>query len=103
MKGTCRSSHSRFFLGKFNREFDRSDHAVGLCESFAGDRKGGAVIGAGAGEWEPKRYVHAAMKGVQFERDQPLIVIHAKSGTPPPLRQTMKERVGRDRAGEDRV
>src|SRR6266404_5571891 len=79
------SVHSRLagsllFLHQFNRQIDRGNHAIGFRDSFPRDFKRGAVIGTGAGERQAERRVHAVMKRVQFERDQSLIVIHAKHG-----------------------
>src|ERR1051326_756099 len=87
-----------FWLRKFNRQVDRRDHAVGLRDSFAGDLECGAVIGTRARKWKTKCRVHAAVKGVQLERDEGLIVIHAKHGIEFTFDCAMENSVGGMRA-----
>ncbi len=60
----------------------------------------GAVIGAGARKRQAERHVHAAMKRVQLERDQSLIVIHAKNGIELAFSRAMKDCVGREWTGK---
>ena len=79
---------------QFHGEPDRGDHAVGPRDALAGDRKSGAVIRAGARERQAKSDVHAFMESVQFQRDQSLIVIHAKHAVEFSLDRAMKNGVG---------
>ena len=88
------------FGRKFSRHIDGGDHTVGPRDSFAGDGKGRAVVGAGPRKWQAKGHVHAAMKGVQFQRDQSLIVIHAEGGIPLLVGKVMEQCVRRDRSIE---
>ena len=64
---------------QLNCKIDRGDHAVGSRHSFAGNFKRSAMIWTGASKWKAQRDIHAFVKGVQLERDQPLIVVHAKN------------------------
>src|ERR1700731_4060896 len=84
-----------FLLREFNGEINRGDHTVGPGESFAGNFESGSVIGAGAREGETERDVHASVKGVEFERDEALIVIHAESSVPALRDEIVKQCVGR--------
>ena len=59
------------------------------------------MIGAGARKGETERDIHAFMEGVQLERDQSLIVIHAEHGVEFALDRAMENRVGREGAGEE--
>src|SRR5207248_8854041 len=75
----CRRSQSATtVLRKIHGEIDRCDHTVGTGNSLAGNFKCGAVIGTGSRKRKAKRYVHTLVKGVKFQRDQSLIVIHAE-------------------------
>src|ERR1051325_850286 len=69
---------SSFFPRQFHREIDRCDHAIGTRDALSGDLKCSAMIRTGAREWQPQSYVHAAVECVQLERDQSLVVVHAK-------------------------
>ena len=79
---------------KFHRESNRGDHAVGPRDSLAGDGESGAVIGAGAREGESESDVHSFMERVEFQRDQALIVIHAKHGVEFSLHGAVENGVG---------
>src|ERR1700724_1347864 len=68
------------FLDQFHRQIDRRDHAIGTRDSFAGDVERGAMIRTRPRERQPERHIHAAVKGVEFQRNQTLIVIHAEHG-----------------------
>ena len=81
-------------MRKFHRESNRGDHAVGPRDSLAGDGESGAVIGAGAREGEAESDVHSFMESVEFQRDQSLIVIHAKHGIEFSLDGVMENSVG---------
>src|SRR5262245_24471833 len=65
-------------FGQVNGKIDRGYHAVGPGDSFAGNFKCSAVIGTGARKRKTERHIHTLVKGVKFQRDQTLIVIHAK-------------------------
>ena len=69
---------SSVFFRQLRREINCGDHAVGSRDTFAGDFKCSAMVRTGAREWQPERYVHAAVKCVQLQRNQSLIVVHAK-------------------------
>src|SRR5689334_18800639 len=84
---------SSTILNQLGGQIDRRDHAVGLGDSFAGNLECGAVIRTGPGKWQPQRGVHAAVKSVQLERDQSLIVIHAKHGVEFTFYRAMEYRV----------
>ena len=86
--------------GQFHREFDRGDHAVGARDSFAGDFERGSVIRTRARKWQAQRHIHALVKGVELQRNQSLIVIHAEHCIPFAFAGVMKNRVGRKWAGE---
>src|SRR5205809_7199948 len=88
-------------LSQLHSEIDRRDHAVRTCNSFAGNFKRGAVIGTGARKRKPKRRVHTLVKGVEFQRNQSLIVIHAKYRIEFAFDRTMKNCVGRVGACEN--
>src|SRR5213076_2987736 len=85
----------------FHREIDRGDHAVRPRNVFAGDVEGGSVIGACARERKTERYVYAFVKGVQLQRNQSLVVIHAKHGVPGAICSVIKNSVGGKRTGDD--
>ena len=85
-------------FGQFHREPDRGDHAVGPGDALAGDRESSAVIGAGARKWESECDVHTFMERVQLQRDQSLIVIHAKDRVEFSLDRPVENGVGRERA-----
>ena len=91
-------------LVKGDGEFGGGDHAVGRGYVFAGHVKGGAVVGAGADEREPEGDVHASVEGVELERDEALVVIHANDAVPfMHDGGLMKNSVGRERAGKRRA
>ena len=71
-------SSLRFCFREFHREINRGDHAVGTRDAFARNFKCSAVVGTGARKRQPERYVHAAVECVQLQRNQSLIVVHAK-------------------------
>ncbi len=75
-------------------EINRGDHAVRAGDSFAGNFKRGAVIGTGARKRKPKRHVHTLVKGVEFQRNQSLVVIHAEYRVEFAFNRTMKNCVG---------
>jgi hypothetical protein len=52
------------------------------------------MIRAGARERESESDIHTFMECVQFQRDQPLIVIHAKDPVEFSLDRTVKNSVG---------
>ena len=59
------------------------------------------MIRAGAREWESKSDVHTFMEGVEFQRDQSLIVIHAKDRVEFSLDRAMKNGVRRERTEKE--
>ena len=67
---------------------------MGLGNALAGDRESSAMIRAGARERESKSDIHSFMECVQFQRDQSLIVIHAKDPVEFSLNRTVKNGVG---------
>ena len=79
------------------------EHAVWSRDAFAGNLKRGAVIGAGARKRQTESDVHAFVKRMQLERDEPLIVIHAKDAVPLAAGGVVKDGVGRERTSEERV
>ena len=90
--------NARVHLGdacrKFHRESDRGDHAVGPRDSLVSDGESGAVIGAGAREGKAESDVHSFMESVEFQRDQALIVIHAKHGVEFSLHGAVENSIG---------
>ncbi len=52
------------------------------------------------GNGRPERDVHARVKGMELERDQTLIVIHAQDGVEFTLDGAMKDGIGRNRSVE---
>ena len=79
---------------QFGGKIDGGDHAVRAGDSFAGNFKRGAVIGTGARKRKAKRHVHTFVKGVKFQRNQSLIVIHAEYRIEFAFNRTMKNCVG---------
>ena len=77
-------------------EIDCCDHAIGARDAFAGDLERGAVIGAGARKRETKRYVHTAVKRVDLQRYQTLIVIHAENSIELAFGGAMENCIGRN-------
>ena len=57
------------------------------------------MIRAGTRERKTERYIHTFVKRVKLQRDQPLIVIHAKNGVEFAVDRAMENRVGRVRPG----
>jgi hypothetical protein len=88
-------------LREFNREGDRGDHAVGVGNALAGNLEGGSVIRARPHKRETQRHIHALMEGMQLQRNQTLIVIHAEHSIPITVRGVVEECVRRKRPGED--
>src|SRR5437764_6565868 len=84
------------------RQIDRRNHTVGASDAFARDVEGGAMIGAGSGKGQAESNVYAGMEGMQFQRDQTLIVVHANCGVPFLVSEMEEERVRRDGAGKTR-
>src|SRR5947209_20390798 len=80
-------------VGEFNRELDRSDHAVRPRRAFSGELECGAVVRTGARKGQPESYIHAFVKRVQLKRNEPLIVIHAKDRIPFAVHSAMENRV----------
>ena len=66
----------------------------------AGEIKGGAVVGAGAGKGKAEGDIHAGVEGQQFERDEALVVIHAEHAVELSAGGAMKNSIGRVRAGD---
>ena len=64
--------------GKFGSEADGGFHAVGTGNATTGDVKGCAVVGTRADEWKAERNIHPLVEGMELERDEALVVIHAK-------------------------
>src|SRR4029453_10266979 len=85
---------------KHDCEINRGDHAVRTGHSSAGNFKRGAVIRTGARKRKPKRHVHALVKGVEFQRNQSLIVIHAEYRVEFAFNRTMENCVGGVGTGE---
>ena len=84
---------------QFGGKIDGGDHTVRTSHSFTGNFERGAVIGAGARKGKPKRHVHTLVKGVEFQRNQSLIVIHAEYRVEFAFNRTMKNCVGGVRPG----
>ena len=55
------------------------------------------MIGTRANKWQAERDIHTFMKRMQLERDQPLVVIHAKNSVKIPLHRPVKKRIRRQR------
>ena len=81
--------------GQLHGEINRGDHAVGTGDSFAGNFKRSAVIGTGARKRKTECHIHALVKGMKFQRDQTLVVIHAEYRIEFAFNSTMKDGVGR--------
>src|SRR5438874_5153934 len=56
--------------GELSGELDRSDHGVRPGDAASGDFECGPMIRARAREGEPERHIHAAVEGVQLQRNQ---------------------------------
>jgi len=82
--------------GKCGGEADGGFHAVGAGNASTGDLEGGAVVGARSHKWEAERDIHAFVKGMELQRDQPLVVIHAKDTIELPLNGAVENGVGRE-------
>ena len=87
--------------GQFAGEADGGDHGRGIGEAFAGDGEGGAMVRAGAGFWQAEGDVHGVVEIEQFERDEPLIVIHGDDGIEVAAGGIAEDGVGHGGAGED--
>src|SRR6267378_7747875 len=92
----------RFRDSELHRKIDGGDHAVRSRESFSGNFKRSAVIGAGPREGETQRHVHTFVKGMQLQWDQSLIVIHAKHRIEFAFNRAVKNCVGRNWADKNR-
>src|SRR5438128_2476199 len=90
------------FLSELRGQIDRRDHAVGARDAFARNIERGAMIGTGARKGQAEGNVYTGMEGVQLQRDQTLIVIHAKGGVPFLVSEMKEERVRGDGTFEDR-
>src|SRR6266576_6569879 len=88
-------------MRKLHGEINSGDHALRTGDSFAGNFKRSAVIGTGAGKRKAKRHIHALVKGVKFQRNQSLIVIHAEHRIEFTFNRSVKNCVGRMGAGEN--
>ena len=88
-------------IRQFHRQSDGGDHAIGSRDILPSDHEGRSMIGAGSGKREPESHIHALMKGVEFERDQTLVVIHAKNRVEFSCDRPMENGIGRVGAGED--
>ena len=55
------------------------------------------------GKRQPERYVHAAVECVQLQRDQSLIVVHAKHRVEFAFNRAVENGVGRNRTDENDV
>ena len=86
--------------GEFGGEADRGFHAVRAGDAATGDLEGGSVVGTGANEWKTEGDIHPFVEGMELERDQALVVIHAKNAIEFPLHRTMENRVWREGALE---
>ena len=58
------------------------------------------MVGAGAHKRQAERDVHPLVKGVELERDEPLVVIHAEHAIEFPFGGAKEQRVRRNRPGE---
>ena len=83
-------------------EINRRNHAVRTRDSFAGNFKRCAVIGTGTGKRKAKGHIHTLVKGVKFQWDQTLIVIHAEHRIEFTFNCTVKNCVGGNRANDSR-
>ena len=90
------------FLREFHGQIDRRNHAVGARDAFTRDIERGAVIGAGARKRKAEGNVYAGMEGMQFQRNQTLVVIHAEGSVPFLVSEVEEERVRGMGAGEMR-
>jgi hypothetical protein len=86
--------------GEFGGEADGGFHAVRAGDALTSDLEGRAVVGASANEWKAEGDIHPSVKGMELERDQALVVIHAKDAIEFPLHRTVENRVRRERALE---
>ena len=87
--------------GEFGGEAYGGFHAVGAGYAATGDLEGGAVVRAGAYEREAERDIHPFVERMKFERDQPLVVIHAKHSVKFPLDRAVENRVWSERPLKD--
>lgn len=88
-------------LGELAGEADCGDHGGGIGEVFSGDGKGGAVVRAGAGFWQAEGDVYGVVEIEQFERDEPLIVIHGDHCVELAACGIAEDGIGHAGAGED--
>ena len=63
---------------KSGREANGGFHAVGTDDAATGDTKSRAVIGARADKWQAERDIYSFVEGMELERDEALVVIHAQ-------------------------
>jgi hypothetical protein len=89
-----------FFSNQLYGEINRRNHAVWTRDSFAGNFERGAVIGTGTGKRKAKCHIHTFVKGVKFQWDQTLIVIHAEHRIEFTFNCTVKNCVGRVGTGK---
>ena len=90
------------FRCQFHREINRGDHAVGTRDAFARNFKCSAVVGTGARKRQPERYVHAAVECVELQRNQSLIVVHAKYRVEFAFNRSVENGVRRNRTNDFR-
>src|SRR5205814_7849017 len=86
---------------QLHREINCGDHAVGPRDSFPGYLECSPVIRARARQGEAQRYVHAAVERVQLQRNQSLVVIHAKHRVEFAFNRSVENGVRRNRTGEN--
>ncbi len=94
-----------------DRQFDGSDHAIGASDALSSDVEGGAVVRGGSDEGKANGGVNGAIKGQQFDRDQPLVMIEGEvaivggggGGVVPGLAGTNPEGVWRHGAAKGEV
>ena len=86
--------------GKFGREANGCFHAVGTGDAATGDVEGCAVVGTRADEWNAERNIHPFVEGMELERDEALVVIHAKDSVEFALHRSVENGVRGKRALE---
>src|SRR3977135_3883002 len=76
---SARCDRGMFFMSsgsllspKFHGEMNRGYHAFGARDIFPSDCEGGPVIGARAGKGKAEGNIHAFVKRMELQRDQPL-------------------------------
>ena len=72
-----------FSLCKTDGPSDRGPQASGVRDAFSRNVQGGSVIHGDPGEGQAHGDIHAAFEGEEFERDQPLVVVHGDIGVDP--------------------